>query len=309
MDAHTKWIEVCETSSTSSLTTIENLRRIFSIFGLPKILVSDNGTCFTSQEFSEFIERNCISHITTPPYNPASNGAAENCVKVIKGALTKALSIDSMSTTNQILCRFLLDYRNTPHCTTGLSPANLIFGRSLRTKFDIINPNAKAEIVDKHHIVDKVARNNIKQKNYYKGKKNVSYTLGEVVLVRDYRNRPNISWIKGIVHKRIGKCTYFIEVPELKLTWKRHANQIRKTFQMETFTSDIISNSENSSIEGICNQNISNTNTSSENTDENNNRQNNCSSETQANTISVLRPKRAIKPVERYGVDSKFSHK
>ena len=37
--------------------------------------------------------------------------------------------------------RFLLQYRATPHTTIGMSPAELMFGRTLRTRLDAIKPD------------------------------------------------------------------------------------------------------------------------------------------------------------------------
>ena len=74
VDAHSRWLEVhCTTSATSSMT-IELLRKSFATMGLPEVLVSDNATAFTSSEFTEFLKRNGIHHVRTPPYHPASNG-------------------------------------------------------------------------------------------------------------------------------------------------------------------------------------------------------------------------------------------
>ncbi len=50
VDAHSKWLEVHAVSSVTSATTIEMLRTIFATHGLPDILVTDNGSVFTSQE-------------------------------------------------------------------------------------------------------------------------------------------------------------------------------------------------------------------------------------------------------------------
>ena len=72
VDAHSKWLEVLPTSQAMSTVTIEKLRCIFATFGLPEIIVSDNGTAFTSKEFQEFTQANGIVHIKTAPYHPAS---------------------------------------------------------------------------------------------------------------------------------------------------------------------------------------------------------------------------------------------
>ena len=84
IDAHSKWIEAVSTHSTSSAVVIEELRSVFARFGIPEMIVTDNGTGFVSQEFKSFLEKNGVRHVTSAPYHPASNGLAERAVQVIK---------------------------------------------------------------------------------------------------------------------------------------------------------------------------------------------------------------------------------
>ena len=58
IDAYSKWMEVHITNSATSAITIDKLRNTFTTFGLPEILVTDNGTNFTSKEFDEFLKSN-----------------------------------------------------------------------------------------------------------------------------------------------------------------------------------------------------------------------------------------------------------
>ena len=60
---------------------------IFSAYGLPEQMVTDNGPQFTSDEFAAFAKGNGIKHIRTAPYHPASNGLAERFVKSFKQSL------------------------------------------------------------------------------------------------------------------------------------------------------------------------------------------------------------------------------
>ena len=71
VDSHSKWIEAHVVSSATSQATIEKLRLVFSIHGIPEVIISDNGTAFTSQEFTEFVRSNGIKHLTSAPYHPA----------------------------------------------------------------------------------------------------------------------------------------------------------------------------------------------------------------------------------------------
>ena len=87
VDSHSKWPEVSIMNTTSTAQTITVLREMFARNGLPRELVSDNGLQFTSHEFCQYMTTNGIRHITTSPYHPASNGAAERFVQTIKRAL------------------------------------------------------------------------------------------------------------------------------------------------------------------------------------------------------------------------------
>ena len=70
VDAHSKWLEVTPVASTSSHATIQALRRIFATHGLPEMLVSDNGTAFTSDEFKQFLQMNGIQQVNSAEQHP-----------------------------------------------------------------------------------------------------------------------------------------------------------------------------------------------------------------------------------------------
>ena len=56
---------------------------MFATHGLPEMLVTDNASYFTSQEFQDFAKLNGIRHVTSAPYHPASNGLAERAVQTV----------------------------------------------------------------------------------------------------------------------------------------------------------------------------------------------------------------------------------
>ncbi|MGL5708694.1 MAG: RNase H-like domain-containing protein, partial [Aeromonas sp.] len=60
VDAFSKWPEIVPFSSATSSSTISALRRIFSQHGLPEIIVSDNGSQFTSSQFDAFCRQHLI---------------------------------------------------------------------------------------------------------------------------------------------------------------------------------------------------------------------------------------------------------
>ena len=87
VDAYSKWLEVHATSTSSSAATIELLRKSFAVLGLPEVFVSDNATTFTGEEFAEFLKKNGIRHIRSPPYHHASNRLVERAVQTFKEGL------------------------------------------------------------------------------------------------------------------------------------------------------------------------------------------------------------------------------
>ena len=80
VDAHSKWMEVHPVTTATSSITIEHLRVILATHGLPEMLVTDNGSVFTSSDFKDFTKRTGIRHVTSAPYHPASNGLAVRAV-------------------------------------------------------------------------------------------------------------------------------------------------------------------------------------------------------------------------------------
>ena len=78
IDAHSKWIEVFPMVTATTLTTTQGLRQLFTQFGIPESIVSDNGPQFSAAEFQEFlsIEWNSAYSSCTAPYQPSSNGLA-----------------------------------------------------------------------------------------------------------------------------------------------------------------------------------------------------------------------------------------
>lgn len=125
IDAYSKWPEIHIMKNINTSTTIMKCKEIFSVFGIPQILVSDNGTTFTSSEFQNFLEQNGIIHKTSAPFHPATIGQAERYVRILKDHLKKEEA--GGGNIKEKLLNVLTRYRTTPHCTTGETPCSLLF--------------------------------------------------------------------------------------------------------------------------------------------------------------------------------------
>ena len=111
VNAHSKWMDLYLMNSATSAITIECLHTSFSNHGLPELLVSDNGTCFTSTEFKDGLRKNGICHVTSAPYHATSNGLAERGVQTFKRMMKKCPE----GTLTAKVARVLFSYRVTPH--------------------------------------------------------------------------------------------------------------------------------------------------------------------------------------------------
>ncbi|KAL5516394.1 hypothetical protein EMCRGX_G001700 [Ephydatia muelleri] len=190
IDAYSKWLEIVAHQSITTLSTIKSLREIFSRFGVPKIIVSDNGTQFASKEFEAFCYSNNIIHAKSTPYHPKTNRLAERAVRTFKERM-KA-SKGSAADWELRLQRFLIAYRNTPQKSTGRAPAELLIGRKIRTKLDLLKP-----VVSKN--IDKAL---IEQKLHHdKHAKPKIFTTGQHVWVQNITGKGYQADNDGTVQK------------------------------------------------------------------------------------------------------------
>ena len=210
VDSYSKWIDALPTHSTTTQVTTKLLKQLFAIHGLPEVIVSDNGTCFSSSEFSSFCLANGIRHLTSAPYCPASNGLAERAVQTIEGGLKKQQGVDK----HQRLARFLLNYRCSPQSTTGCAPAELLFGRNIRSRLDLVRPSLENEV-------------HAKQKNWpgFKTKEQFSPEIGTSVYARNYG--AGSCWVPGIVSNKPSQRSILVTSSSGVL--HRHPNQLRRS--------------------------------------------------------------------------------
>ena len=187
------------------------MRSSFAALGLPEVIVSDNAATFTSDEFGQFLKRNGIRHVRTPPYHPASNGLVERAVQTFKEGLKK-LTEGSLSTR---LARFLFKYRITPHSTMGVSPAELMYGRRLRSQLDQLHPD----------LGRKVCQSQDQQKRGHDVRSQVrEFKVGDKVYARNYGQGP--LWLPGEVVAVCGLISYSVALDDGRNV-HRHTEQLR----------------------------------------------------------------------------------
>ena len=133
VDRFSGWpvIEYCGDTVGSSTQLIRTLRQYFATYGVPDEISTDGGTVFTSMEMKLFLKKYGIHHRISSGYNPHSNQRAELGVKSMKRLCRSNVSPNGSLDNDRIL-RGLLAYRNTPDPDTNRSPAEVLFGRTLK---------------------------------------------------------------------------------------------------------------------------------------------------------------------------------
>lgn len=141
VDAKSRWAEIRITNNAPTTgKSIKLLSDIFASHGFPAIMVSDNATIFTSDDFKAYCKKNGIFQKLIAPGHPSTNGLAERNVQTLKRKL-KAMSAEHGS----LNCKFneiMQRYRATT-LSCGKSPAEIYYNRRIRIRLDAIKPTLK----------------------------------------------------------------------------------------------------------------------------------------------------------------------
>ena len=214
MDAHSKWPEVYEMTSTTAQKTVDILRHIFAAYGLPEQLVSDNGPQFVAKEFEDFMLKNGIRHIRSAPYHPATNGLVERFVQSFKRAMETGKN--SGQTLQHRLSSFLLAYRSSPHSVTNVSPCSLFLQRELRTKLDLLRQTTE-QIVRKKQEEQK--------EGHDKNTRERVFEQNDIVWASNFGVGER--WVKGKIKQSSGPSSYLVELADGR-EWRRHIDHLRR---------------------------------------------------------------------------------
>ena len=130
IDYHSRWAEVYFCSTVTSAVIVKCLTDLFSRFGLPEVLVSDNGVQFGSNEFELFLKSCNIKHVKSSLFFPQSNGLVERFNRTLKEAIR--IAVAEGQAVEDSVRNMLVTYRSTAQPATGHSPSQLMFGRKIR---------------------------------------------------------------------------------------------------------------------------------------------------------------------------------
>ena len=223
VDYYSNFWEVDNLSSTESISVIRKLKAHFARYGIPDVVMSDNGPQFSSERFAKFAETWEFQHDTSSPGHSQSNGKAESAVKTAKKLMKRAELSKS-----EIYLSFL-DHRNTPN-DSGYSPAQCLMNRRTKTLLPVTSNLLKPEISVNRHRSLCVSQQ--RQKFYYdKHSKDLrSLEEGDVVRMKPFHGQ---QWKKATVCKRLADRSYRVETSDGG-AYTRNRVHLRKTTEQPT---------------------------------------------------------------------------
>jgi len=254
VDYATRYPEAVALKRIDTETVAEALVDMFSRLGIPEEILSDLGTQFVSDCMREVERLLSIKHLSTSPYHPICNGLCEKFNGTLKSMLKK-LCGEQPKQWNRFINALLFAYREVPQESTGFSPFELLYGRTVRGPMHILKElwtgeNENTEVKNSYQYVFelrekleetlKIAQNSLSNaqkrgKHYYDKKaKARKFNVDDKVLVllpTDH-NKLLMQW-KGphVIEEVIGLNDYRVKVGGKTKTY--HANLLKLYLERE----------------------------------------------------------------------------
>ena len=221
VDYFSKYLIVRKIPNSTSSAVIKELGMIFSEFGNPLVFRSDNGPCYSSQEFKFFMQNWLVEHRTSSPHYPQSNGLAESMVKVSKNLIEKAIKQDLPWN------KLLLDYRCTPISSEIPSPAEILFGRKFRSSISILPSQVLNDRISKQRelIAKKEGKFYASTQDFQDRIKALPFEAGQNVWLQDSDSR---KFEEAVIREKCREPnSYMVEIPATGQCFRRNSNFIK----------------------------------------------------------------------------------
>lgn len=204
VDYYSFFYEVHHMNKTTAQSLLNSCAATFALHGLPVQIVTDNGPPFNSAVFASYCEQHSISHVTSSPYYPRSNGMAERGVQEAKKLMNKH------PFGSQQYFDGLLEWRNTPRDGILKSPVQRLMNRHTRAQVPAHPSFLQKSSPDPKAVTEKLLSHKRQQAKYYdRGTVPLpDLKPGEPVYVR---NQASHQWAPAIVLTRKQPRSYIVQ--------------------------------------------------------------------------------------------------
>ena len=253
IDVHSHYPEAFPLRAIDSKHIANELMKLFTRVGIPKLLQHDQATNFVSKMMLQLYTLLGINHISSSCYHPETNALVERLNGTIKKLLKTCLVGRDTRTWDEILPLVLFAIRASKHESTGFSPFELMYGYQIRGPLDIIRElwveeDKEGEPVDLHQYVldlrttmrelakqaverEETTKKAVKDR-YDKKAELVDFEVGEKVflLLPQKVSSLSPSWVGPyVIQQKLGPVSYRVllhdRVKKLRVV---HTNMLRK---------------------------------------------------------------------------------
>ena len=140
IDYMTKWAEAKAMRTINQKDCIRFMDNILMRFGMPRVLVSDNGPQFVGSDFENYLKDRGIKHKKSSVAYPQGNGQVEVTNRILLRGIEKRLR-ESKSKWPEELPNVLWAYRTSPRTSTGETPFKLAYGTEAMLPIEVGSPS------------------------------------------------------------------------------------------------------------------------------------------------------------------------
>jgi hypothetical protein len=230
-------------NNTAEITAQALFNQYFCIYGIPAVILSDQGSHFRNQLMHNISSLIGFNMIHSTPYHPQTNGVVERFNATFIPQISK-LQDNQHNNWDEYLQAVVFAYNTGIHKSTRYSPYELLFGRLPRLPintpphcFSFKKPNDYFDQLKKtlriyhqaarHHIM--VQQQNSK-KTYDHNRHDPHYCIGDKVITRIHGNRgkldPKFSPTPKVI-VRVNHPTYEVLDEDTHLSSQVHVADLR----------------------------------------------------------------------------------
>ena len=187
LDHNSRYVWAKPTVNNTAETVIDFLQIIFKAVGIPKALLTDNGTNFRSKKLLKYLTDNRVKHLYTSAYHPQTNGANEKVNGTLVNGIRIALTTYPKRKWSTLVEQVVNNYNNTLHSITSYTPSYLMFGSD---RFNTTIPSVSEARLDAKQKSDAFKQS--KKQHYDTKHKPINLCVGDLVKRRIPSNHPDL---------------------------------------------------------------------------------------------------------------------
>lgn len=235
-DYYSRFLVATPMEKTDTAAVKKVLKRMFRTYGIPNKIKLDNGPPFNSEELKDWLWKEWGVSIThTTPLNPTENGLVERSMQ----GINKIASITKLNkgSFQESLAEYVASYNSWPHSVTKIPPAELMFGRPVRTllpNHKLSYPSQDDEELRDLDTLAKFSRNKAEDKRRNAGPTDIK--IGDTVLMMQTKRDKADSTYKDVLHRVVnivGEGRTTIMDLESGRCYERNIKQLKKFYERD----------------------------------------------------------------------------